>query len=205
MARISRNANSRTTRPARPNWLASSLLALLSPPAQGRVDRPRPGLAGLAFNIILVNFCDDLGYAELGCARGGSGSTTPNIDRLAEEDSRLTRFYSASTVCAPARCAHHDRLPPGAHHPRGNREVGGWGPKPEGRWPLPDAGSLAEVLRRGRLFHRLHRQVGPGRAGIGGAPAQPGLRPLLRLPLPARGPQPLSHAPWRNHDVDVLR
>ena len=49
------------------------------------------------FNEVIV--ADDLGYAELGCY-GQKKIRTPNIDRLASEGIRLTRFYSGSPVCA---------------------------------------------------------------------------------------------------------
>ncbi len=43
---------------------------------------------------------DDLGYGEVGCY-GQTKIPTPNIDRLAAEGIRMTRFYAASPVCAP--------------------------------------------------------------------------------------------------------
>ena len=53
-------------------------------------------------NIIII-FADDLGYGDLGCY--GSSIPTPNLDRMAAEGVRLTRFYSASPVCSPSRAA----------------------------------------------------------------------------------------------------
>jgi arylsulfatase len=53
-------------------------------------------------NIIII-LADDLGYGDLHCY--GSRIPTPNLDRLAEEGCRLTRFYSASPVCSPSRAA----------------------------------------------------------------------------------------------------
>lgn len=53
-------------------------------------------------NVIVI-LADDLGYGDLGCF--GSTIPTPNIDRLASEGIRLTRFYSASPVCSPSRAA----------------------------------------------------------------------------------------------------
>src|SRR3954451_21428321 len=53
-------------------------------------------------NIVVI-LADDLGYGDLGCY--GSSIPTPNIDRMAAEGTRLTRFYSASPVCSPARAA----------------------------------------------------------------------------------------------------
>ena len=53
-------------------------------------------------NIIVI-LADDLGYGDLGCY--GSSIPTPNLDKMAREGSRLTRFYSASAVCSPSRAA----------------------------------------------------------------------------------------------------
>ena len=52
-------------------------------------------------NVIYI-MADDLGYGELGCY-GQKLIPTPNIDRLAAEGTKFTRFYAASTVCAPTR------------------------------------------------------------------------------------------------------
>ena len=54
-------------------------------------------------NIVIV-FCDDLGYADVGCF-GAKGFTTPNLDRLAAEGIRFTRFYDAQPVCSASRAA----------------------------------------------------------------------------------------------------
>lgn len=53
-------------------------------------------------NVIVI-FADDLGYGDVGCF--GSSIPTPNLDRMAVEGVRLTRFYSASPVCSPSRAA----------------------------------------------------------------------------------------------------
>ena len=53
-------------------------------------------------NIVLI-YCDDLGYGDLGCY--GSPIPTPNIDRLAGDGMRLTHFYSGNPVCSPSRTA----------------------------------------------------------------------------------------------------
>lgn len=60
------------------------------------------GQAARAPNVIVI-FADDLGYGDLGCY--GSAIPTPNIDGMAQEGIRLTRFYSASPVCSPSRAA----------------------------------------------------------------------------------------------------
>jgi len=54
-------------------------------------------------NLILL-LADDMGYADVG-AFGGVDSLTPNLDRLAAEGTRLTRFYASSAVCTPTRAA----------------------------------------------------------------------------------------------------
>ncbi len=54
-------------------------------------------------NIILM-LTDDMGYGDLTCY-GGHAVHTPNIDALAHQGTRFTRFYSASAVCTPSRAA----------------------------------------------------------------------------------------------------
>src|SRR5688500_15351105 len=64
-------------------------------------------LVGSAFaaertpNIVFI-LADDLGYGELGCF-GQKEIATPNVDRMAAEGIKFTRFYAGSTVCAPSR------------------------------------------------------------------------------------------------------
>ncbi len=53
-------------------------------------------------NVVIV-FCDDLGYGDLGCY--GSKIRTPNLDRLAANGIRFTNFYSGNPVCSPSRAA----------------------------------------------------------------------------------------------------
>ena len=54
-------------------------------------------------NVVII-FCDDLGYGDLGCF-GHPTIATPNLDRMAMEGMKLTQFYSASPVCTPSRAA----------------------------------------------------------------------------------------------------
>lgn len=53
-------------------------------------------------NVVLI-FCDDLGYGDIGCY--GGPIRTPNIDTLARDGARFTHFYSANPVCSPSRAA----------------------------------------------------------------------------------------------------
>ena len=54
-------------------------------------------------NVVIIN-CDDLGYGDVGCY-GATGYQTPNIDRLAADGNRFTRFYVAQAVCSASRTA----------------------------------------------------------------------------------------------------
>ncbi|KIA92337.1 sulfatase [Pedobacter kyungheensis] len=55
-------------------------------------------------NIIFI-LADDLGYGNVKSFNPNSKIPTPNLDRLAGEGIKFTRFYSGNTVCAPSRCA----------------------------------------------------------------------------------------------------
>lgn len=100
-------------------------------------------------NIVLF-VCDDLGYREVG-AYGLKHAKTPNIDQLAREGTRYTRFYSGSPVCAPSRATLLTGKHTGHTSIRGNKEVGGWGlNEGEGQMPLPAKEfTLAEALKAG--------------------------------------------------------
>ena len=54
-------------------------------------------------NIVVI-FCDDLGYGDLGCF-GHPTLRTPNLDAMAAAGMKFTQFYSASPVCTPSRAA----------------------------------------------------------------------------------------------------
>jgi arylsulfatase A-like enzyme len=56
---------------------------------------PRP-------DIVLI-LADDLGLGDLGCY-SGRAAETPNLDRMAGEGIRFTRYYAASPICSPSRC-----------------------------------------------------------------------------------------------------
>lgn len=52
-------------------------------------------------NIVFI-LADDLGYGDLKCY-GHPYARTPNIDKLAEQGTRFTQFYSTGVTCCPAR------------------------------------------------------------------------------------------------------
>ncbi|MEO8498744.1 MAG: sulfatase [Planctomycetota bacterium] len=71
------------------SWLGGEMSAL-------RAESAKPN--------IVVLFCDNLGYGDVGCF-GSTKHRTPHIDRMAAEGMRMTSFYSASGVCTPSRAA----------------------------------------------------------------------------------------------------
>ena len=52
-------------------------------------------------NIVII-FCDDLGYADIG-KFGAEGYQTPNLDRLADEGAIFRNFHVAQPVCSASR------------------------------------------------------------------------------------------------------
>jgi len=53
---------------------------------------------------IIIFYCDDLGYGDLGCY-GSDAIRTPHLDRLAAEGVRFTNWYSNAPVCSPSRAS----------------------------------------------------------------------------------------------------
>ncbi len=96
-------------------------------------------------NIILI-FCDDLGYGDIGCF-GSKVHRTPNIDSLGEAGMRLTHFYSTSGVCTPSRSS----LMTGSYPRRVNMHQsanGEWVLFPVARKGLnPGEVTIAEVMK----------------------------------------------------------
>lgn len=52
-------------------------------------------------NVVVI-FCDDLGYADIG-SFGAKGYSTPNLDRMAAEGRKFTNFYVPQAVCSASR------------------------------------------------------------------------------------------------------
>jgi len=80
-------------------WIRCLLLTLVFAntgfqPSLG-ADQPTPP------NVVII-FCDDLGYGDLGCF-GNPTIQTPSLDRMASEGQKWTSFYVADPVCTPSR------------------------------------------------------------------------------------------------------
>ena len=54
-------------------------------------------------NVVII-FCDDVGYADIGVF-GAKGYETPDLDRMAAEGVKFTDFYAAAPSCTPSRAA----------------------------------------------------------------------------------------------------
>lgn len=94
-------------------------------------------------NVVVI-FCDDLGYGDLGCY-GHPTIRTPHLDRMAAEGMRFTDFYSAAPVCTPSRAALlTGRLPQRSGMTSDTRRV----LFPDSAGGLPESEvTLAEVLK----------------------------------------------------------
>ena len=68
-------------------WLAISCPVLSSQPADYATQRPP--------NIVLI-FCDNLGYGDVGCFNPEAKQDTPRIDRMAAEGMKFTDCYAAA-------------------------------------------------------------------------------------------------------------
>lgn len=55
-------------------------------------------------NVVLI-FCDNLGYGDVGCFNPNTQQPTPRIDRMADEGMKFTHAYSAAPVCTPSRAS----------------------------------------------------------------------------------------------------
>lgn len=135
--------------------------------AQSRANRPKKlSSAPRKPNIIYI-MADDLGYGNLSCYNPNSPVKTPNLDRMAQEGTRYTRFYAGSTVCAPSRCALMTGKHMGHSYVRGNA--------PGGEVPLRDQDTtLAQRLQKMGYATGMFGKWGLGVEGTTGAPQRKG-------------------------------
>jgi arylsulfatase A-like enzyme len=122
------------------------------------------GQGGGAQPNVVVVLADDQGPGDLSCY--GGKTPTPNLDRMAREGVRLTRYYAASPICSPSRCGLITGQYPGwwritsfLQTRAGNRACG------QDDFLDPDAPSLARALRAAgyRTCHVGKWHLGGGR------------------------------------------
>lgn len=155
-------------------------------------------------NIIYI-MADDLGYGELGCY-GQTKIKTPNIDRLAAEGMRFTRFYAPSPVCAPTRYSLMTGKHQGHATIRGNKEQGGFGPNdPEGQFPLPKSETtIAEVMKSAGYRTGIVGKWGLGGPNPGETPNDHGFDFFYGFLCQRRSHTHYPPYLWKNHQPDLL-
>ncbi|MEI6948418.1 arylsulfatase [Paraflavisolibacter sp. H34] len=140
----------------KPFW---QLLAVAAPLLAAAPVQAQQKSAARPPNIIFI-IADDLGYGNLTSFNPGSKIPTPNIDRLAKEGTRFTRFYAGNTVCAPSRCALMTGRHMGHAYVRGNNNV-----------PLrPQDTTLAQRLQAAGYVTGMFGKWGLGEESQTGAP-----------------------------------
>lgn len=119
-------------------------------------------------NIILI-VADDLGYGDIE-PYGQQKIKTPHLNQLAADGKRFTRFYAASTVCAPSRASLMSGKHTGHTAVRGNIEI-----QPEGQFPIPDSTfTLAELFKKAGYVTGAFGKWGLGYPGSDGDPVNQG-------------------------------
>jgi arylsulfatase A-like enzyme len=81
---------------------AAAMLGGCEAPAGKQGNAVEPSRGGKP-NIVVI-FCDDMGYADVG-SFGAQGYITPNLDRMAQEGMIFTDFHAATAVCSASRAA----------------------------------------------------------------------------------------------------
>jgi arylsulfatase A len=156
-------------------------------------------------NIIYV-MVDDLGYGEVGCY-GQEKIPTPNIDRLAKEGVKFTRFYAASPVCAPTRASLMTGLHQGHAPVRGNKENGGFGfNDAEGQSPLPSQTlTVAEHLKANGYTTGIIGKWGLGGPKAGETPMDHGFDFFYGYLCQRRAHNHYPTYLWKNYQPDLLQ
>jgi arylsulfatase A-like enzyme len=155
-------------------------------------------------NVVLI-FADDLGIGEVG-AYGQQKVPTPNLDRLAKEGTRFTRFYTASPVCAPSRASLLTGKHTGRSPIRGNKEVGGWELNSgEGQMSLPAAErTIAEGFKERGYATAAIGKWGLGAPGSEGHPNNQGFDTFFGYLCQRQAHNLYPAYLWHNSDVHLL-
>jgi arylsulfatase A-like enzyme len=140
-------------------------------------------------NIIFI-LADDLGYGEVGCY-GQKVIQTPNLDRMAREGMRFTRFYAGSTVCAPSRSV----LMTGQHTGHTTVRGNGTGGKRDPQMLRDEDFTVAEMLKQAGYRTGLVGKWGLGLEGSEGHPNKQGFDSFFGY---------LSQVHAHNHFPDYL-
>ena len=82
-------------------FLSLFSLILLTAAAQPGTKNKERGTTATQPNIVFI-LADDLGFGDLGCY-GHPYAITPNIDGLAKDGTRFTRYYATGVTCQPSR------------------------------------------------------------------------------------------------------
>jgi len=80
-----------------------TVAALAMPGCGDQLQQASGGKSTDKPNVVII-FCDDVGYADIGVF-GAKGYETPNLDRMAAEGVKFTDFYAAASSCTPSRAA----------------------------------------------------------------------------------------------------
>lgn len=164
-------------------------------------------LAALAVaqpNVVLI-YADDLGIGDIG-PYGQTKVPTPNLDRLAKEGTKFTRYYTASPVCAPSRASVLIGKHSGNSPIRGNKEVGGWELNTgEGQMSLP-AGerTLAEGFKDRGYATAAIGKWGLGGPGSEGHPNRQGFDEFFGYLCQRQAHNLYPPYLWHNSDVHLL-
>lgn len=128
--------------------VAAKPLKALAAGTRGRRTSKRP------LNVVLM-ICDDIGFGDLGCY--GSKLPTPNLDRMAREGMRFTRFNGGHPLCSASRAS----LLTGRYGSRMGT-TGAYG-------PYKDGTALDETLLSNLFKSKGYRNKAIGKWHLGGS------------------------------------
>lgn len=87
-------------------WACLAVWASLAAGLTGAEVTPGKVMPGNGTPNVVMIFIDDMAYADIGPFGAGKyGIETPNLDRMAKEGIKFTRFYVAQPVCSASRAA----------------------------------------------------------------------------------------------------